>query len=167
MFAIDIFIVFRTTYVDVYSGEEVLDGKRIAIRYLFGSFLLGRFWLDLLATIPFDTIGERVSPGNTSFLQIFGILKLFRVTRLGRIIAYLNVKEDTKVILKLAKLVFFLIMYIHLVGCCWYWIVSQEKEWISVGLLWSHEKVFRPFGNLVGCICCEDVEFVNFIWRKR
>ena len=126
MFALDIFVVFRTTYVDIYSGEEVLDGYKIVMKYLSG-----RFWIDLLATIPFDTFGELIISGNTSFLQIFGILKLIRITRLSKIIAYLNVKEDFKIMLKLIKLIFFLIMYIHLVGCAWFWIVNeQDKDWI-------------------------------------
>lgn len=118
-------MVFRTTYVDPYSGEEVLDGNMIAINYL-----KGRFWIDLLATVPFDTIGLLVAPGDTSYLRAFGILKLVRITRLGRIIAYLNVAEDTKIMLKLMKLIFFLCMYIHLVGCAWYWMVQFDKEWI-------------------------------------
>ena len=32
--------------------------------------------------------------------------------------------------LKLGKLVFFLILYVHCQGCLWYLIVSQTKEWI-------------------------------------
>ena len=109
-FAIDIFVVFRTTYVDRYTGGEILDGKKIAINYL-----MGRFWIDLLATIPFDTIAL-IFGGNSKAFQLFGILKLIRITRLSRIISYMNVVEDVKLMLKLVKLVFFLIMYLHLLG---------------------------------------------------
>lgn len=112
LFAIDLFIVFRTTYVDTYTGEEVLNGKQIAIKYLSG-----RFWIDLLATIPFDSIGLFARGSTTDQLQLFGILKLIRIARLSRIIAYMNVKEDFKLILKLIKLIFFLMMYLHLLGC--------------------------------------------------
>jgi hypothetical protein len=111
MFFIDILIVFRTTYVDSYTGEEILYSKRIVWNYLFG-----RFWIDLLATIPFDVIGILIFGGSTAVLQLFGILKLIRIVRLSKIIAYLNVKEDFKLILKLIKLVFFLMMYLHLLG---------------------------------------------------
>lgn len=68
--------------------------------------------------------------GSTTELQLFGILKLIRIARLGRIIAYMNVKEDFKLLLKLTKLIFFLIMYLHLLGCTWYFIVKQDPDWI-------------------------------------
>lgn len=124
-FAIDIFVVFRTTYVDPYDGKEVLDGKQIAKNYL-----AGRFWIDLLATIPFDTIGMLIFKDSAEGLQLFGILKLIRILRLSKIIAYMELKEDYKLFLKLVKLIFFLIMYLHLVGCTWYFIVDVSKEWI-------------------------------------
>lgn len=103
MFFLDILINFRTSYVNQYTGEEHLFLNDIACNYL-----KGRFWIDLLATIPFDILGRLVLGNSTSTLEIFGILKLVRIARLSKIIAYLNVKEDIKLILKLAKLIFFL-----------------------------------------------------------
>lgn len=125
LFLIDIFVVFRTSYVESYTGEEILYSCAIAKNYLFG-----RFWIDLLATIPFDLIGLLILGGNNKELQIFGILKLVRIARLSKIISYLNVKEDFKLMLKLFKLIFFLVMYLHLLGCTWFLIVNQDKEWI-------------------------------------
>jgi hypothetical protein len=49
-FLIDIFVNFRTTYVDNFSGEEVTNGKKIAMNYL-----CGRFCIDLVSMIPFDS----------------------------------------------------------------------------------------------------------------
>ena len=61
LFFIDILINFRTTYIDIKSGEEVtkvlsyffsqMQPSKIARKYL-GE----RFWVDVLATIPFDII---------------------------------------------------------------------------------------------------------------
>ena len=116
--------MFRTTYVDKYTGIEEFDTKTISKRYS-----LGRFWIDLLATIPFDTIAL-ISGGSSTALQLFGILKLIRIARLSRIISYMNVKEDVKITLKLTKLIFFLIMYLHILGCTWHWIVQEDEEWI-------------------------------------
>ena len=85
---------------------------KIAINYF-----KGRFWIDLLATIPFDTFAELVfNPGNTRALQLFSLMKLARVLRLSRIIAYMNVKNEVKMWLKLFKLVFFLALYLHILG---------------------------------------------------
>uniref|UniRef100_A0A7S3K652 Cyclic nucleotide-binding domain-containing protein n=1 Tax=Euplotes crassus TaxID=5936 RepID=A0A7S3K652_EUPCR len=125
MFLLDIFINFRTSYVNHYTGEEVLYLCDIAKNYLSG-----RFWIDLLATIPFDLIGVAILGGGASELELFGILKLVRIARLSKIISYLNVKEDVKLVLKLAKLIFFLLMYLHLLGCSWYFVVKHDKDWI-------------------------------------
>ena len=62
--------------------------------------------------------------------QVFGLLKLVRILRLSRLISFLNLKQDLKMQLKLGKLVFFLILYIHFQGCIWYFLVNQKQEWI-------------------------------------
>ena len=49
LFAIDILISFRTTYLSSDTGAEIVEGMQIAKNYLYG-----RFSIDLLATIPFD-----------------------------------------------------------------------------------------------------------------
>ena len=50
LFAVDIAMSFRTTYVNPLTNTEVMDGKRIAGNYFFSS----RFWIDLMASIPFE-----------------------------------------------------------------------------------------------------------------
>jgi hypothetical protein len=73
--------------------------NKIAINYI-----KGRFWMDLLATIPFDTIIESINSGSAQEVQLSGLLKLIRIARLTKIIAYMNVKEDIKMSLVLLKL---------------------------------------------------------------
>ena len=83
LFAIDIIIIFRTTYVCPSTGAEIIEGKQIAKNYLSG-----RFIIDLLSTIPFDKIqsrrelsnGQFENPGNN--YAIISCLKLIRVLRL-------------------------------------------------------------------------------------
>jgi hypothetical protein len=112
LFFFDIIITFRTTFIHSTKGEEIFNTKKIAINYL-----KVRFWVDLLATIPFDTFAELIfNPGNTRALQLFSLVKLARVLRLSRIIAYMNVKNEIKMWLKLFKLVFFLTLYLHILG---------------------------------------------------
>jgi len=123
-FAIDIYIQFKTTYYDDQSGEEILDKQTIVWNYL-----TGRFFIDLMATIPFDSIAFAITRKRSEILPLFSLLKLIRVTRLGRIIEKMNVKEDTKLAMKLAQIIFFLIMYIHILGCVWYKIVKTDESW--------------------------------------
>lgn len=51
LFAFDILINFRTAYVDSHTDELVTDPTKIAKNYL-----KGRFWIDLVASIPFNDI---------------------------------------------------------------------------------------------------------------
>lgn len=52
LFAFDIAVNFRTTYISEKTGTEVVEGKSIAKNYVFGN----RFFVDLMASIPFDML---------------------------------------------------------------------------------------------------------------
>lgn len=108
LFFIDLIVNFRTTFIHSKTGNEIASGKKIATNYL-----RGRFWIDLIATIPLDNIAELIMHRNTNLLSVFSIMKLVRVLRLNRIIVLMKVESDIKLSLKLFKLVFFLVMYIH------------------------------------------------------
>ena len=95
-FGIDIFVNFRTTFYHPVTGDEISN-----LRIIRTSYCRGRFILDLLSTVPFDNIFSIFSDTDSHILALFSLLKLFRVNRLGRIIARLNVSEDTKNSLKL------------------------------------------------------------------
>jgi hypothetical protein len=112
IFFIDIIVNFRTTFIHRKTGKEVTSRFEIAVNYL--KF---RFWIDFLATIPFDTVGILfIQEDNTSLLQLFSLLKLVRVLRLGRIISMMKVKDEIKLSLRIVKLVFFLMLYLHCLG---------------------------------------------------
>ena len=53
-----------------------------------------------------------------------------RVLRLSKIITYLRSTEEFKAFLKLNKLIFFLIIYLHAFACMWWWFIHGEEEWI-------------------------------------
>ena len=121
-FLMDIIVVFRTTIIGD-NGEIVTDQKTIAIKYLKGSFTI-----DLLSTIPLDSLaGIFLDEATAAQFKLFGCLKLIRVIRLNRIIRDLNVPGHIKVILKLFKLTFFLFLYVHFQSCVWYGIIKEDK----------------------------------------
>ena len=97
VFAIDIYICFKSTYYDPLTGDEIFDMKKIQMNYL-----TGRFIVDFLSTVPFDTIGFAITQEKNEILPLFSLLKLIRVTRLSRIIERMNVKEHIKLMMKLA-----------------------------------------------------------------
>lgn len=64
----DVLVSFRTTNLDLLTGYYVTDSYKIAAAYL-GS---GRFFLDILSSIPWDTIT------GISQLNALGLLKIQR-----------------------------------------------------------------------------------------
>ena len=164
-FLIDIIIVFRTT-ITGHDGEETTDQKKIAKNYLKGSFTI-----DFLSTIPMDSLASLfLEKDLASKFALFGALKLIRVTRLGRIIRGMSVDRNTKGWLKLFKLMFMLCLYVHCVGCIWYYINREAKTWVP-----PHETIFsdpadRSFWQLglfdqywfciyisLQLLCCNDI----------
>lgn len=124
IFLMDIIVNFRTTFYDIETGDEVFDPKRSAKKYL-----KSRFMVDLLSTIPFDNIVGIFYNNTSPVLQLFSLLKLVRISRLGHIIKSMNVTHDIKNMLKLSKLIFVIIIYIHCLACLWYVIVTVNKQW--------------------------------------
>lgn len=51
-FGLDIIFNFRTSFINPKTGIEVTSSKRIAKSYV----LAGRFFIDLLASLPFELI---------------------------------------------------------------------------------------------------------------
>lgn len=123
-FAVDILFNFRTTVIDDLTGEEISNPKEIAKNYL-----KGRFFIDVLATPPFDKIFSGVGGSQSKSLVLLSLLKLFRLFRLSKIITYMNTSESVKHSLKIFKLIFFLILYLHFQGCFWFFIVNQDQTW--------------------------------------
>lgn len=126
IFFLDILVAFRTTYIDIRNGQEIMELKALAYHYLFGSF-----WVDFLSTVPFDTFAELIL-GEAGLFKFLGALKLIRITRLGRMITYLRSNEETKAILKLFQLIFYLIMYVHCCGCIWWLLIKDSVKWVPL-----------------------------------
>ena len=128
IFALDMLITFRTCYMDDF-GREIDKPIEIAKNYL-----KGEFWIDLFATLPLDVIIisflDKNDDTDRTMLELFGILKLGRILRLNKIIQFLNVQEDVKASIILAKMIFFLIIYIHLFACVWWLVVKFDQTWV-------------------------------------
>ena len=78
---------------------------------------------------------------NVTF-KLFGALKLVRVLRLSRIIGHNKSSEEFKAFLKLNKLVFFLLIYLHVFGCLWWMLVSDDENWVPPIEYRDHELYF-------------------------
>jgi len=117
-FFFDIILTFRTTTYDK-DGEEIFDWKKIAKNYL-----MGRFFIDFISTIPLDQLG------NLPALQTFQLLKLLRLSRISKIIKNLAMKEDIKIWIKVLNVWFMLFIYLHCLAWLDFLIVNDRQQWV-------------------------------------
>ena len=133
LFLTDIVLNFRTTYVNPKTNLEVVSASRIACNY----FSSRRFWIDVLASIPFEMfmqLSETPSAQGDAAgtqIQILGLLKMVRLLRLGRIISYMKVRSGMKVGFKLLQLLSGILLLVHWLGCIWFLLVNTpEQDWL-------------------------------------
>lgn len=144
LFFMDIIFNFRTTYVNSKTGTEVISPKKITLNYV----LRGRFVIDLLATIPFELLVAIILPDTNFSFQIFGLLKLVRLLRLGRIITYMKFKQGLKIGFRIFQLLFFLLLLVHWIGCLWYMLVKTRDSWLPPKDLDAGETDFYDLNSL-------------------
>ena len=97
----------------------------IISKAITNNYLKGPFWIDFFASIPMD----QMAGDENSSMKTFSILKLFRVLRLNRLINYLNTADEVKHTLRIFKLVFFMILYIHFSACLWFVLCKSDQQW--------------------------------------
>ncbi|XP_059148372.1 potassium voltage-gated channel subfamily H member 2-like [Physella acuta] len=119
MFIVDIFINFRTTYVNK-NDEVVSHPGKIAVHYFKGWFLI-----DVVAAIPFDLLLFGSETDETTTL--IGLLKTARLLRLVRVARKLDrYSEYGAAVLLLLMATFALIA--HWLACIWYAIGNMERS---------------------------------------
>ena len=62
LFAFDLLVNFRTTYVNEKTGFEISDNKKVALNYAKSV----RCYIDIGATIPFEVLLEAFDPTASS-----------------------------------------------------------------------------------------------------
>ena len=62
LFGLDVILSFRTTFVNSKTGFEISDNKRVAINYIKS----GRFFIDTLASIPFELLIKAFDPSASA-----------------------------------------------------------------------------------------------------
>ena len=123
-FLTDIILGFFTTVPDQ-RGKESWDSRLIYLIYTSTV----RFYLDCLSIL-----GAGVFTIISPYFQNFGYIKMTRVFRLSGMIAKINADEATKATMNVTKLLFYLVFYLHAMGC-YLWIAvgynAPEKFYIN------------------------------------
>ncbi|EGZ17304.1 hypothetical protein PHYSODRAFT_503276 [Phytophthora sojae] len=129
LFVLDVVLSFCTTYVDD-TGVEIVDRKEIRRHYLKTTF-----FVDIMATIPFDFVVEAVAAGNVfkslRLIRTLKLIKLLRLMRLSKLLkmnsqwmAEFDINVDT---VRLLKLLAPVMIIAHYVGCFWFY-MSADRD---------------------------------------
>lgn len=112
-----------------------MEASRISANYI-----KGRFWIDLIASIPFEVLSALISSDQVKFV---GMLKLVRLMRLGRMVTFLRANKSFKLGIILIQLLFILILVIHWIACLWKVVVQVHHSWNPpMDMEWSHTDVY-------------------------
>jgi hypothetical protein len=80
-----------------------------------------------------EIYGSTDSTFSTSeVLNIISILKIIRIFRFTKIITFLNTSEHVKLSLRLFKLIFYLLIYLHWQACAWYYYTKWDRMWFPL-----------------------------------
>ena len=59
------------------------------------------------------------------------------------VIRNLNIKEEMKATLKVLWLVFFLFLYVHVLGCIWWFTAREDEKWIPNKDFYLHNTAYE------------------------
>ena len=133
IFAIDIVISFNLTYNDPISNKLVTDRVKIATGYM-----KMWFWIDCLATIPFDSIASSLpQSGGTQHISGVRLVRILRLFRLAKVMKF-SKKTQAKVkdlmekwnidpsLITGTSLLLQIFFAAHLIGCFWFFIGTRS-----------------------------------------
>ena len=138
IFIADVVLSFFTSYIDPSSGEIVQSIKKISLTYL-----KGWFWMDLLASMPWQAtemiLGESATDGETKFyLRILRVVRLFRLLKYVKLMKFkskkrcLRLNDSIRRIIQVTGLVLF---FSHLVACLWFFLARVDgfgpETWVA------------------------------------
>jgi hypothetical protein len=103
------------------TDELIRNWRKVTFKYL-----IGRFWIDLLASLPVELIQLMISFEQ---IQFIGMLKLIRLLRLGRMITFLRASIKWKFGMKMLVVILLMVLSVHLFNCAWYYIIVTDKTW--------------------------------------
>ena len=105
------------------------------------------FIIDLLSAIPWEYL-------TSSPIRLLNLLKIVRLQKLSDIINKANFDEETKSLLRICRLVFILIIVMHVIGCFWHHVThnySNSDLWIPpTDFVWAgkYDAADNPRGTI-------------------
>eukprot|EP01065_Artemidia_motanka_P049632 TRINITY_DN8281_c0_g1_i1.p1 TRINITY_DN8281_c0_g1~~TRINITY_DN8281_c0_g1_i1.p1 ORF type:complete len:1107 (+),score=294.30 TRINITY_DN8281_c0_g1_i1:56-3376(+) len=146
-FGIDVFLRFRTSFIEPASGLVVDTPQKIQDNYLYGDFV----W-DFLAAVPADLLslwflkgtgwGQKLDGRAYLFFSHFRMFKIMRVPSLFQIVTIMKLDKRVVnfqfVVVPNVKMVFYAILTLHLVTVLFMLINSDDPEYTyTTCLYWT------------------------------
>lgn len=125
-FMVDIVLNFNTKIIE--KRRVIEDRKGVTKAYL-----KGWFWIDFLATIPFDIFYVTFQLGSLSrILRLFRLARLFRLLRLIRIAQTMKRVNNSNLfnpsVLRLVFMVFWIFFAAHFIASAWIVILGNPNN---------------------------------------
>eukprot|EP01083_Nonionella_stella_P084474 233852_1 len=163
LFLVDIFISFRTGYVDKYDRLRIItDPRSIALHYLKTWFAIDAIScmpiLVLLGVLCLYQNPSMYFEGGIALTLIrsFRLLKLFRISKLIKTLQIVQRKtfsNEIRKILRLVKIFGFMLLVAHYCACVWFYVgyvafkdSTIRKTWIDA-LVDEQEQTFDEIPN--------------------
>jgi hypothetical protein len=124
IFAIDMIINFRTSFYA--GGDEIRAGGRMFCNY----FISFSFLNDLITTVPFDLIAKLMGAATLDVEKALSATRMLKIIRTGSInslVASMRFERGTKSFIKVLQVVLFMVLFIHVQGCLYFFLVSSDK----------------------------------------
>jgi CRP-like cAMP-binding protein len=142
LFATDILIQFNSMYFDPRRDIYVTNKNQIVWQYL--RFW---FWIDLLSTIPFDSIMQWSShsvivgaeAGALRMIRIFRLVRLFKFFRLAKSGGTLHKLRLNPSLVDLLLLITQIFYISHLFACFWHFLTLDHVASSSTANSWVKE----------------------------
>lgn len=149
LFCLHIILNFRTAVI--FERCLITDARAIA-----WSYCKGWFWMDLVASFPFDLFLQ-TEDASSKASGGFRLARLIRLGRLVRVASFARMRMSSNG-MRLLKLCFYLVTLAHWLGCAWYFVSKIEDfgdDEFSVGgrdqMMDCHPAIDGTDRNVVEC----------------
>ena len=122
-FCLDTYYNLMTTIIDKQTGDEIIN-----LRKIFKQYLYSNLWFDLISSIPIFFISIPCTPW-VIIVTLIRLVKLKRIIVVEQRLMFFRLKKPIRVVIKFFVILLWLMIYIHLLSCLWFFIVSLDNEW--------------------------------------
>jgi len=120
IYIIDIVVEFHTGYGEDFTNNFIFSRDKIASRYL-----RSWFFLDLIASLPFEFIAYTVS-NSTGLQRTFSIISLLKLRKFYRLSELFSLFHISRNLYEMPRIAMQLLFICHVFACIWNYIATTD-----------------------------------------